>query len=62
MERKVSWGVLGTANIGVRETFAAMHQANNCHMAAIAGAVQRRHVHSRNGLALSAPARATTSC
>ena len=37
MERKVGWGVLGTANIGVRETFAAMRQAGNCRMVAIAG-------------------------
>ena len=37
MGKKIGWGVLGTANIGVRDTFAAMAQAENCRMAAIAG-------------------------
>ena len=34
---KVNWGVLGTAEIGVKQTFAAMRQAENCRMMAIAG-------------------------
>lgn len=37
MGKKIGWGVLGTANIGVRDTFAAMAQAENCRMVAIAG-------------------------
>lgn len=35
--QKINWGVLGTANIGVREIFAAMRAAENCRMVAIAG-------------------------
>lgn len=37
MNRKIGWGVLGTASIGVRETFNAMREASNCRMVAIAG-------------------------
>ena len=37
LNRKVNWGVLGTANIARKHTIPGMQEAENCHLYAVAG-------------------------